>query len=268
MTELWGFLLKHGHGLLFAVVLAEQLGAPLPAVPVLMVMGALAGLGYYSISSAFLLSIAACLLADYFWFELGRRRGNSILAFLCKLSLEPDSCVRTTTGRLERWGPATLLFAKFIPGLSAVAPPLAGSAGITPARFLVYDGTGAAIWSASALFLGFLLQHEVRRIFDWLPRIGSGLLLLILTPLAAWILWKIWQRRRAIRLARISRIQPDDLAGILDRGEPLALFDLRSASAIRKAGARIPGALTMDEKELSLHLRELPGGTHLVFYCT
>ncbi len=268
MTELWGFLLKHGHALLFAVVLAEQIGAPLPAVPVLMVMGALAGLGYYSISSAFLLSIAACLLADYFWFELGRRRGSSILSFLCKLSLEPDSCVRATSTRLERWGPATLLFAKFIPGLSTVAPPLAGSAGITPARFLLYDGAGSALWSASALCLGFLLQQEVRRVFEWLPRVGSGLLLVMVTPLAGWIAWKAWQRARAIRLARIARIQPEELAGILDRGEPLALFDLRSPSAIRQAGARIPGAVRMEDDELALHLRDLPGGTHLVFYCT
>ncbi len=268
MTELWEFLLRHGHGLLFAAVLVEQLGAPLPAVPLLLVMGALAGLGYYSFFAALLLSVAACLAADFVWFELGRRRGDSILAFLCRLSLEPDTCVRTTSRTFERWGPATLLIAKFVPGLSTVAPPLAGSARLPAWRFLLFDAAGAVLWAGSALSAGALLRREVERVFEWLPQLGSGLLAILLTPFAAWLAWKLWQRSRAMRLHRVARISPADLRARHMAGEETHILDLRSPHAIARDATRIPGAVVLAPHQIDAHLRDLPRGAHLVFYCT
>jgi membrane protein DedA with SNARE-associated domain len=268
MTVLWEFLLRHGYGLMFAVVLVEQLGAPVPAVPVLLVMGALAGLGHYSFPLALALAVAACLAADFVWFALGRRRGDAILGFLCRLSLEPDSCVRLTSRRFARSGPAALLFAKFVPGLSTVAPPLAGSAGLSAWRFALYDTAGAALWAGTALSFGALLRREVERAFSWLPQFGSGLLLVLFTPLAAWIAWKLWQRSRAVTLHRVARITPAELRHRLASGESSHVIDLRAPHAIARAGSKIAGALVLDQDDIDMHLQDLPRGAHLVFYCT
>ena len=126
MNALWEFLLRHGYALLLGAVLVEQLGAPIPAVPVLAAMGALCGLGHFSLATSIAVSMFGALLADWMWFEIGRHRGGSVLSFLCKLSLEPDSCVKKTHNVWDTYGAWTLLVAKFIPGISTVAPPLAG----------------------------------------------------------------------------------------------------------------------------------------------
>ena len=268
MTGLWEFVLRHGYGLMFVAVLIEQLGAPVPAVPVLLAMGGLAGLGYYSLPTALLVAIVATLAADLLWFELGRRRGDSILALLCRLSLEPDTCVSGTTRTFDRWGPATLLVAKFIPGISTVAPPLAGSAGISRLRFVIFDTGGALLWAGSALGAGYLLRREVAIATDWLSRFGLGMLTVLGAPLAGWILYKLWQRERAMRLFRIGRIQPEELKQRLDDGEDTWIIDLRSRSSVQRSGGRLPGAAVLHESEVHEHLRDLPAGAHLVFYCS
>lgn len=268
MTGLWDFVLRHGYGLMFVAVLIEQLGAPVPAVPVLLAMGGLAGLGYYSLPTALFLALIAALAADLLWFELGRRRGDSILALLCRLSLEPDTCVSSTSRTFERWGPATLLIAKFIPGISTVAPPLAGSAGISRLRFILFDTAGSILWAGAALGTGFLLRREVAIAADWLSRFGLGMLITAGSPLAAWIFYKLWQRERAMRLFRIGRIHPDELKQRLDDGELTWIIDLRSPRSIQRTGGRIPGARLLHESEVSQHLRDLPEGAHLVFYCS
>lgn len=268
MSTLWEFVLRHGYGLMFAVVLIEQLGAPVPAVPVLLAMGGLAGLGYYSLPAALLLAVAAALAADLLWYEAGRRRGDSILALLCRLSLEPDTCVNSTTRTFDRWGPATLVAAKFIPGISTVAPPLAGSAGIPRARFLLYDAAGSFLWAGAALGLGYLLREEVAIATDWLSRFGLGLLTILGAPLAAWIFYKLWQRERAMRLYRVGRIGSDELKRRLDSGEQTWIIDLRPPRAVQRSGARLPSARALEESEVLEHLRDLPAGAHLVFYCS
>lgn len=268
MTALWEFVLRHGYGLMFVAVLIEQLGAPVPAVPVLLAMGGLAGLGYYSLPTALLLALAAALAADLLWFELGRRRGDSILALLCRLSLEPDTCVSATTRTFDRWGPATLVIAKFIPGISTVAPPLAGSAGISRWRFLLYDGVGSLLWAGAALGIGYLLRREVAVATDWLSRFGLGLLTVAGSPLAAWIFYKLWQRERAMRLFRVGRIQAPELKQWLDDDEPTWIIDLRPPRSIERSGGRLPGARVLHESEVLEHLRDLPAGAHLVFYCS
>src|SRR3989442_381188 len=130
------FLLTHGYALLFACVLAEQVGLPVPAVPILLGVGALAGSGHMSVVVALCVAAAASLPPDLAWYELGRRRGSRVLGVLCRVSLEPDFCVRRTENLFVRYGWRTLLIAKFLPGLSTVAPPLAGDRG---------DGRGAVL---------------------------------------------------------------------------------------------------------------------------
>src|ERR1700741_3357446 len=148
MHSTFEFLFKHGYVVLLAWVFAEQPALPIPSLPVVLAAGALAGTGHLSFwASLFFVAIAA-LSADSFWYVLGRTRGIRILQFLCKISLEPDSCVRRTEGIFSKRGARSLLLAKFLPGLGAVAPPLAGIFHMRPRRFLLFDAIGALLWGA------------------------------------------------------------------------------------------------------------------------
>ena len=147
MTRLVHYVIVYGVTLVFLNVLAEQLGAPIPAVPALVIAGALTRSGRMSSTHVLIAAVIASLIADYIWYELGRRYGYRILRTLCRISLSPDSCVRDTEARFERWGLKSLLVAKFIPGFSTVAPPLAGAARQSRIAFLIYDAFGALLWA-------------------------------------------------------------------------------------------------------------------------
>src|SRR3989475_4327700 len=155
------FLLKHGSFLVFAWVLAEQLGLPIPSVPLLLAAGALAGTRHLSFGVSLLMALLGALIADFLWYELGRRKGIRILEFLCRISLEPDSCVRRTEGVFAKHGARSLLLAKFIPGLGTVAPPLAGVFHMRARRFLLYDTLGTIMWAGSFLGLGYVFGGEM-----------------------------------------------------------------------------------------------------------
>ena len=149
------FLTTYGYTAIFTFVLAEQLGAPLPATPILIAAGALAGLGKLNLWVALLLAVAASLIGDSLWYYLGKTNGMSVLRLLCKISLEPDSCVRRTNSTYSKHGTRWLLFAKFIPGVSTIAPPMAGIYGVNLWRFIAMDGGGASLWAGTFLFAGW-----------------------------------------------------------------------------------------------------------------
>lgn len=268
MSATWDFVLRHGYALVFAAVLLEQLGAPVPTAPVLILAGALAGLGHFSFGMFLLLGVAASLAADFVWYELGRRRGEQILGWLCRLSLEPSTCVRRTTGALERWGPAALLMAKFVPGLNTVAPPLAGSAGIGRGAFLLYAAGGAALWVGAMLGLGLLLGREAERAVERIAGAGSAVLLWLGAAAAAWVAWKLWRKQAAMRHVRVVRIRPEELRALLDSEEPPLVIDLRSIASRRRAGAKIPSALIANEHDLAALLDRIPRTRPVVFYCS
>lgn len=268
MHALWEFLLRHGYALLLGAVFVEQLGAPIPAVPVLAAMGALCGLGRFSLAVSIGVSMLGALLADWIWFEIGRRRGGSVLSFLCKLSLEPDSCVKKTHSVWDTYGPWTLLVAKFIPGINTVAPPLAGAAHMPRWRFLLTDALGSALWSGCFLSLGFLLRHEAEKALDMLGLYGGRVFAVALLGLAAWIAWKFRQRRRFLRDHAVARIQPDELLRRLDSGEALVLVDLRARFELEEAGSLLPGARWMEPEDVQRSASELAGLGELIFYCS
>lgn len=268
MSALWEFVLRHGYGLIFAAVLVEQLGAPAPAMPILLAAGALAALGHFSWLAQLLLAVLACTAADSLWFELGRRRGDAILGLLCRLSLEPSTCIRRTSNVFARWGAATLLIAKFVPGLSTVAPPLAGSAGMAWRQFLLLNTAGASLWAGAGLGAGALLGRQAGHLHDWLVPLSARLAALAAAGLALYIAWKWWRRLRALRLLRIARITPSELKQRLEQGGPVTIVDLRAPHARRRGGVKIPGALLANEDDIDTTLGGLPPGAHLVFYCT
>lgn len=262
------WLLQHGYLLLLSAVAAEQLGVPMPAAPVLLAMGALAGLGHFNLFTAFILSTLAALAADMVWFELGRRRGESILGVLCRVSLEPDSCVRVTHQAFDRYGQASLLFCKFVPGLSTVAPPMAGSSGMSMGHFVALDLVGSGLWAGSFLAVGWLFHRETERALEILTQFGWWFFVALAGPLALWLVWKYLQRRAWFAHVSALRLRPENLRAMLAGDDPPTVIDLRPERTVHRTGLKIAGAFVLEVEELDIHLRKLPSGTHLVFYCS
>ncbi len=268
MTESLEFLLHHGYSVLFLWVFAEQVGLPIPSVPLLLAAGALAGTGRMSLWLVLSLAVLATLIGDVLWYELGRRKGIKVLQLLCRISLEPDSCVRRTEGVFERHGARSLVAAKFLPGLSTVAPPLAGVFRMKPLRFLFFDLLGAVLWAGTFSGLGYAFSGEIERLAAHAERLGGWLGALLLAVLVAWILWKFIARRRFLRELRISRITPAELKEKLDAGENIAIVDLRHSLDFEAEPEIIPGAFRIDAKELQEHDDLIPRDRDVVLYCT
>ena len=158
MNDTIQFVAHHGYLLLFFWLLAEQAALPIPSVPLLLVSGALTRTGQLNFSSVIIYALAGCLIADNVWFRLGRRYSSKAVQFICKMSLEPDSCVRQTENIFIKYGLPSLLVSKFIPGLNVVAAPLAGGTGANYARFLVFDSLGSLMWIVSYVFAGYIFS--------------------------------------------------------------------------------------------------------------
>lgn len=268
MKEVLQFVLRHGYWLLFGSVFVEQVGLPFPSVPALLAMGALCGLGYFSFAVSLALAVVASVVADWVWFQLGVRRGHAVLNLLCRISLEPDSCVRRTEDLFGRNGSRTLLFAKFIPGLSTVVPPMAGTFRMDWRRFLLMDGAGAALWAGSYLLVGYLFREQLERAADVAAGTGGWLGGIVVALLAGYIAWKYIQRRRFFRQLARARITPEELMRELQAGLPVAIIDLRHALDIEAEGFKLPGAIHMLPEEVEQRNAEIPRDRDVVLYCT
>ncbi len=268
MIEQLNFLVRHGYMLLFAWVLLEQLGVPVPSIPLLLAAGALAGAGRMSLALVIAIPTAAAMISDVIWFETGRRRAAHVLQWLCKISLEPDSCVRRTQDIFNRYGVKSLIVAKFVPGLNTVAPPLAGMGRIGWPVFLAYDGLGALVWSSSAVLVGFVFSSEIERVVKHAEALGAGLFVLLAACLGSYIGWKIVKRRRFLRKLRIARITPQELKLRLDAGEEVLIVDLRGAMEFAAEPEGIPGAVRLDLAEVEEAEPLFPRDREVVLYCS
>ncbi len=268
MDDAIHFLLQHGYIVLFAWVLAEQIGLPLPAVPFLFAAGALGGSGRLNLGLAIGVAVLASLLSDVIWYEIGRRRGSRVLQLLCRISLEPDSCVRRTEDVFARHGARSLLVAKFIPGLSTAAPPLAGIFHMRLRRFLLFDGLGAFIWAGAFAGLGYVFSDQLERLAAYAVQMGASLAAVLGGCLALYILWKYVQRHRFLRQLRIARIAPEELKRRLDEGDNVMIVDLRHSLDFEAEPYTIPGALRLPPEELEHRHHEIPRDRDIVLYCT
>ena len=259
------FLIRHGYAVLFGWVLLEQMGLPIPAAPLLIAAGALARAGKMNLTFALALALIAVILADLFWYSLGRYRGGRILKLLCRISLEPDSCVRRTENLFVRHGVHSLLVAKFVPGLNTAAPSLAGIFRMPVRRFMIFDFLGALLWVGSVTSLGLIFSDQLKQIaLRW-----SGWLVAVLAgSLAAYVLWKFIQRRRFIRRLRIARITPKELMDKLRAGETISIVDLRQPMDIEAFPQMIPGALRIAMEEIEERHAEIPRDRDVVLYCS
>ena len=268
MNEAVQFLVQHGYTLLFGWVLVEQMGLPIPAVPLLLAAGALAGSDRMDLSIAMILAIAAVIAADTFWYYLGRYRGGRILKLLCRISLEPDSCVRRTENVFVRHGAHSLLIAKFVPGLNTAAPSLAGIFRMPLPRFMLFDFLGAFFWVATFTGVGYIFSDQLERVAAYASRWGSGLGVLVVGGLAAYISWRYVQRRRFLYQLRTARITPKELMEKLAAGNEMMIVDLRQPLDIDARPYRIPGAMRMGMEELEKRHQEIPRDRDIVLYCS
>ncbi|HEY6863726.1 MAG TPA: rhodanese-like domain-containing protein [Burkholderiales bacterium] len=264
MTEL---LETYGLALVFANVLAEQLGLPVPAMPTMMVAAALAAEEHASLAGLAAATLCAAMTGNAILYAVGERYGQRVMKLLCGISLSPDSCVRQASLRFERWGGWTLVLAKFLPGIGTIAPPLAGVMRFGRGRFLVLSTLGSALWIATALAVGALFHEQIHDILEALERYGARAAAAVIALVAAYIAFKWWERRRFYRTLRMARITVDELHSLFERKREPLVVDLRGAAERRREGS-IPGARVMSFADVEYRLADLPRDRDIVFFCS
>ncbi|NJD34281.1 MAG: hypothetical protein FIA96_05505 [Betaproteobacteria bacterium] len=249
----------------FVNVLLQQLGLPVPAVPTLLLAGSLAATSG-SLWDLVAAAVVASVIADWLWYWSGRLFGYRVLAGLCKLSINPSSCVSQTEARFTRWGVSSLVVAKFIPGFSTVAPPIAGALRMNQAGFLLASAVGAGLWAGIAIGAGWLLQDAVRSVIATLDHHAARTLILLLLLLGIWLGWKLWQKYRFRKFSAIPGITPDELFAAMRMDEPPLLLDLRGATMIAKTGPII-GARVAEHDFLLEAVGDWPKDRPIVTLC-
>lgn len=266
-SHIIALIAEYGALLVFFNVLVEQAGLPVPAVPTMVVAGALAANGQLQLATVVAAAVLGCLLSDLVWYWAGRRYGSGVMRTICRISLSPDSCVKQSELRFQRWRGRVLLIAKFVPGLSTVAPPLVGAMGLRPWAFITLDVAGSLIWAGVAIGLGYVFAAQIDHVLNLLASAGTVALEIIAVLLGLYIAAKWWQRRRLLRSLRMARITVDELSGAIASGESPIVVDVRS-SAARVVDTRIiPGALMADLKSMEQALRDIPTDRELIIYC-
>ncbi len=267
MEHIIPFLKEYGYAVLFFWVLGETLGLPLPSAPLLITVGALAGLGYLNLLLCIGVAVCAALLSDLFWYNMGRLQGGKVLSLVCRVSLEPDSCVRWTENIFVRHGARTLLITKFVPGLSAISTPLAGIIRMRMPIFLLFDLMGIFIWVGGYTLTGYIFREQLDRALLYALGMGKTVLVFVGGGLALYILWKYLGRRRFLRELVIARITPEDLKLRLDAGEDIMIMDVRHALDFETDPQIIPNAVRVPSELLDSHPK-VPSGREVVVYCS
>jgi len=265
MQALITLIEQYGLLLVFVNVLLLQLGLPLPAYPTLIVIGSMAAAGYYAPVEVVLVAVAASVIADLTWYAAGVRAGRRVLGLMCRLSLSPDHCVRRSESIYERYGPPSLLVAKFIPGFAAIATAMAGIVHTRLAVFVLFEAIGAALWSGVGVALGWIFRDAVADVIATLEDAGRWGLILAAAALLLFVAGKAWQRFAFIRQLRMPRASVDELLALLRGGSPPLLLDVRLAAS--HAEGHIPGARWLDSKSVPQSLAKLPAADEVIVYC-
>lgn len=268
MEELTALLTQYGLAIVFANVLLAQAGIPLPAVPMLVVAGSFVAEGRIAVAPLAAVVTIASLMGDVPWYLAGRRYGYSVLRTLCRMAIEPDSCVMQTERIFGRWGPSSLMVAKYVPGFSTIAPPLAGAMRLSLPRFLAYSAAAALLWAAVPVALGALFHEEVERALAWLEGLGSGAVTVVAGAFAFYIVLKTAERAMLIRFLRMVRIGADELRELMRREPKPVVLDARSDLARGLDPRSIPGAIPVDLTAPQIALPQLPAGRDVVVYCS
>lgn len=267
IQELLAFLSAHGLAAIFFVTLAARVGVPVPAAPLLVLAGALGEAAHLPLLSVALVAIVANLLGDAVWFAAGRVWGHRVLRVVCRVSLSPDSCVRQSEDLILRWGGISLVAAKFVPGVSVVAAPMAGALAMPWLRFIAYGVLAAGAWTLLFLGAGVVFDRDVERVLALLAgggMVAGGALALLL---AAFVGYR-WYRRRAFRRAvDIPRIAVAELRALMEGPRSPVIIDVRPPSSVLVDPRQIPGALNVEFARIEAYARELPRDREVVLYC-
>ena len=269
MTQQLLFHISH-YGLLIVGlnVLLNQVGLPVPVVPTLIMAGTLAATGGLPFPELFAVAVLACLIADCAWYWVGEKYGIRVLRTLCRISLEPDSCVNQTQSQFDRWGVNSLVIAKFVPGWSTIAPPLAGALRIGWWRFILLSVLAAMLWVGAGLLGGMIFKAQVERLLIQLDRYGSRAAAGAILLLGAYIAYKWWERRRFYKMLRMARISVGELYDLIQKGAQPLIIDVRSATARELEPHWIPGAVAISIDQVDAHLKGLPRDRDIILYCT
>lgn len=268
MHEALTILAKHGYWIVFVWVFADQAGLPLPSFPVLLAAGALAHAGQLNIFVVIAVAALAAILIDSFWFELGRRRGGSVLKFICRTSLEPESCIGRTQTMFSRRGAWTVMASKFLPGMNIIASPMAGMSGVSRSRFLILNAAGSLAFAVLFTVLGYLFSRQLEQVLALASVSGRWLLIAGGTLFIAYLATKYARRARFMRLLRVARISSEELQNKLQAGTDLVIVDLRLPLDFAASPQTLPGALRLAPTELASRHKEIPRDREVVLYCS
>ena len=266
MDHLIALLQQYGLGLVFVNVLALQAGLPVPAYPVLIVAGALAAGGGTPVWQLVGVGVAGAIIADTGWYVAGRNFGMRILSTLCRVSLSQDTCVRQTESIFQRFGPSSMLFAKFVPGFASVATAMAGAIRLRYWMFVVFDAMGAALWVGVGVGLGYLFRDAIGDVMAKLSSLGKYGVILIVAGFVLWILVKWFRRYLFIKQLRMDRVSVDELRQLMTDQKVQAIVDVRSALT-QAATGRIPGARTIDMQKIDAAFKGVPVDGEVILYC-
>lgn len=250
MAQLTTLMIQNALGLIFGASLAARIGLPVPAAPVLVVAGALVAMGQVSLPGALLAAVLGNLLGDGAWFYAGRRYGFRFMRLLCRISLSPDSCVQRSKSLIARWGGLSLLAAKFVPGVSVVAPPMAGALGMSSLRFVLFEVGAALVWAGVFLCLGYVFRDSVQSVLNGLADAGSLATVVVLVALSILFVVRYLRRRRFVRLAHMPRITVDELHASMDTKTPPLVIDVRGDASIQIDPRCIPGARPLSLRDI------------------
>jgi membrane protein DedA with SNARE-associated domain/rhodanese-related sulfurtransferase len=262
------FFLHYVYIILFVWVLAEQLGAPVPSIPLLLTAGTLTATHKVNLSMALLVVLAACAVSDSIWYLLGKKYGGSVVKLLCRLSMESSTCVRRTNNYFTRHGSKALLVAKFVPGLSTVAAPIAGQTGMPYGLFLASDMAGALFWSLSMILAGRFFGDAIKKSPHALSTMGHFAGLLFVLLLAGFFLYRVLKQQAFLKSVRGAKIEPEELKEMLDGGQKVFIIDLRHPLDYLPDPRVLPGAVRIGPETVAQHQEMIPRDRDVVLYCT
>ena len=268
MEAILNLLIEYGYWILLAWVLLDQLALPVPALPMILAAGALAGEGHLNLGLCLAIVVVACFPANLLWYQLGISKGNKVLTLLCMISLEPDTCVNSTTSLFHRYGTASLLLSKFVPGLQTVAPPLAGLLGVPLWRFIVVNGIGSLLYGLAFLLPGYWAHELIADIGQVVNEYAALSATILIALTVIWLTWKIAHRQLFVRGLRSRRVQPQDLHTRLQLGEELQVADLRQRMEFNAYPYTIPNAVRVPMDIFDETVEQLSKERPLILFCT
>jgi membrane protein DedA with SNARE-associated domain len=270
MNSLLSVIMHHGYLLIFAVVLGEAIGLPVPAAVALVAGGAAAAAGSLSVPKVLAVAMLGMLIGDSLLFILGRYMGWALLGLLCRLSINPESCILRSAESFYKRGKTTLLIAKFIPGVNTMAPPLAGSMRMRFLQFLRFDLAGASLYILAYGGLGFLFRNFLAAITRGFQAASHAFEQVMFAAALVYIAYRVWLYHKNKVYRVVPRVQVEELAGKLasEERQNVLVLDVRSHGYYDSSAERIKGSIRVEPNNLAEELKNVPKDKDLYVYCT